>query len=245
MAVLAACAGAKAVHITFCDSMSCDLKYYYDFVKHTFVLSNASVVSVPKIRKNIRHVECLGHLSNLTTDKGLLRVIDTFRKARKYIAKLKLIIAGPTQSPSDNEIIMAAGQEFGERFCYLGAIGGEDKATFLNTIDVFLFPSLYVHEAAPQVCFEAMSAGVPFIAYDWGYINSAASGAGVLIGPKEDFVERAVRILRQWAGDPREMASRSRGARESFDRLKGQSCEQLDALMMLIRSDEPGSHAAD
>jgi glycosyltransferase involved in cell wall biosynthesis len=150
---------------------------------------------------------------------------------------VKLLIAGSAFTPVEQKIVDDAVKEFGDHIYHVGHIDGREKEEFFEKIDVFIFPSLYVHEAAPLVCLESMSAGVPFIAYDWGYVKSSTSPAGTFINSDEAFEEQALRTLRLWASEPQEYRKNAEAARAAFDRLTTQSSTQIDVLIRQMRSD--------
>ena len=58
----------------------------------------------------------------------------------------------------------------GTRLTYVGPVYGEAKTAFYQSLDVFLFPTRFAQEAAPNVLFEAAAAGVPSLCTDRGCI---------------------------------------------------------------------------
>ena len=239
MTLLAACAGTNAVHITLCEAMSHDLRRNYRFVDQTMAVSNAIFAQKYSIKSNkkARSVKYLGHISSLMVEKGLQRLVNLFRYMKPKESGIKLLIAGSAYTPVEQKIVDDAVQEFDEYIRIVGHISGQEKEEFFEKIDVFIFPSLYRHEAAPLVCLESMSAGVPFIAYDWGYVKSSTDAAGTFVNSDEAFEEQALKTLQLWASEPQQYKNSSIAVREAFDRLMTQSNTQINSLIKLMRSD--------
>ncbi|OYU71979.1 MAG: hypothetical protein CFE32_25085, partial [Alphaproteobacteria bacterium PA3] len=53
---------------------------------------------------------------------------------------------------------------------YWGAVGAEEKKRFFEAVAFFVFPTQYKNEAEPVVILEALSAGVPVVAFQRGCI---------------------------------------------------------------------------
>jgi hypothetical protein len=87
--------------------------------------------------------------------------------------------------------------------------------------------------------FTPSAAGVPFIAYDWGYVRSATADAGMYVSPDDDFADRALPVLRRWASDPDQLARESKKVRAAFGELLERSYDQLDDLLYLMRGGQP------
>ena len=235
MLVLSHCAGKRAVHIALCDKMSRQLRENYSNVNRTLVLSNPFVIEPQQSGvKPDQGSFTLGHLSNLTVAKGLERVLALFGVFCLECPRARLILAGPVRSPLEARILQKAAAALGEKLRHVGPVSGEAKAAFFNEVDVFLFPSLYPNEAAPLVCLEAMRAGVPFIAYDWGYVRNATGNAGAYVAPAEDFAKQALPVLRRWASNPDDLAAASCRVRAAFHELSEQSCKELEGLISLM-----------
>ena len=168
---LAKHAGDQAVHITICHAMSQMLRDASNVVRHTAELSNIGAVDLPseiaagKVARPFTP-RILGHMSNLTNEKGLGRVIEAFSVARAKGRVTRLIVAGPIHDRTAGAMIDKACRDFGESFEWRGKVYGSQKASFFRDIDVFLFPSLYPDETQGIVNLEALAAGVPVLAYE-------------------------------------------------------------------------------
>ena len=161
----------------------------------------------------------LGHLSNLSVEKGIHLVVDTFRQLSDR--DVELVLAGPCRSAKEREIVEAACREFPGNITYLGPIYDQDKVDFYDDIDVFLFPTEYATEAQPLVIAEAMSYGNPIIAYDRGCIASLVGKlGGQVIRAEEDFAELASKTIGDWVADPKALSAAKRSALTQAGQLR-------------------------
>jgi glycosyltransferase involved in cell wall biosynthesis len=218
MSLLARVAGSRARHLVLCPTMERGLRKNYRVVARTRVLSNAAFY-LPRVDAAPRRATGaplrVGFLSNLHRDKGLDLVFATALAAGDTIAGL--VLAGAPVNREADSMIAAAAATMGKRLDYRGVVYGADKARFFAEIDVFLFPTRYVNESEPLVVFEALSAGVPVIAYSRGCIScQMPAGAGLVIMPGDDFVTAACAQLDCWAQDPAAWNVASRRASEGM-----------------------------
>lgn len=155
--------GKSAIHITLCERMTSGLRAAYSTVDHVIEISNSWALTVqgemdragdPQDSLPIQ----LTHMSNLSVDKGISRVIDAFRDLATYL-NVRLDLAGPFADAKSRDLVASARREFGSLVRYWGPVSGEQKARLLAGSDVFTFPSDYVNEAGPLVVDEALAAG--------------------------------------------------------------------------------------
>jgi glycosyltransferase involved in cell wall biosynthesis len=132
----------------------------------------------------------LGFLSNLSKEKGLFLFLDLLAHLNSTGVNAKGLLAGPIVAFDRDRAEMRL-RELGAIVKYLGPIYGAAKADFYSTIDLFVFPTQYRNEAQPTVIFEAMTNGVPSIAFSRGTIASQLGGVGLCIAPQDDFVQTA------------------------------------------------------
>lgn len=204
MALLARCAGSKAVHIFLCSRMERLYRRHYPWARCHLLLSNAwhmAPADTLPLRPDSDLV--LGHLSNLGPEKGLHEVLETFRALTIRNHRVRLVLAGPPTTPETRKRIEDAQKEFGDALDYRGPVYGVDKDRFYRDIDVFLFPTHYSNEAQPYVVFEAMSQGAPSLCYARGCLAADLSEGGGLAVPVEaNFFETALQLLAGWSDDP-------------------------------------------
>jgi len=101
----------------------------------------------------------IGHLANLSVDKGALYFVEICRYLKKRDFKFHAYIAGPFLDDEVEKEVLIAVEEI-ESLKYEGSVYGQKKEAFLSSLDVFVFPSKYRNEAEPLVLFEAGRYGV-------------------------------------------------------------------------------------
>jgi glycosyltransferase involved in cell wall biosynthesis len=178
----------------------------------------------------------IGHLSNLSREKGIGTVLQCMHELRKRGIDVELWLAGPAEDADTSALIACAQAEFGESVSYLGRLDPREVARFYEDIDIFLFPTFYEHEAEPLVLIDAVSAGVPVIATDRGCIGYLIGSAGSVL-PAARFVDRAVEQIALWASSPDLLSDASNRARARFAEVHHQSATQLDQLFASIFSE--------
>jgi glycosyltransferase involved in cell wall biosynthesis len=236
MSLLVRVAGARARHLVLCPMMAAGLRRNYRQSSAMHVVSNAAFYRPPAKevapRESSRPLR-LGFLSNLSRDKGLDLVIETAVTAGDMVAGLTL--AGAPMDGEARAMIDGAGTKLGPRLDYRGAVQGEDKARFFADIDVFLFPSRYINEAEPTVVYEALSAGVPVIAYGRGCVRcQVPEGAGLVVATGDDFVAAACAQIARWSRDPAAWTRASHQAiaetRKAYERARAGLMDLVSAL---------------
>ena len=217
-AVVAAVGGRRTVHLVACEAMAEQLRGNYGD-RTVALLPLAFVVDAPPSdpapERPARVV--VGHLSNLTESKGLPLVFDTVDALLADGVDVELHVAGAPWTDEDARYLeqrLAALE--GGRARHVGAVYGQDKAAFLDGLDVFLFPSTYAHESFGIVTAEAQARGVPVVAFRAGCLNREEIGdGGLVIEPTEDFVETASAFVRTLADPARRQSARAAAAARS------------------------------
>ena len=247
MALLARIGGGRVVHVFLCDCMRDLYVANYPQAENAIVVSNATHIEPveelpPAALQGLR----LGHMSNLCEEKGLDTVLAVTRRLVAAGLDVKLVLAGPPVGPKDTEKIDLAKAELGEVLEYRGPVYGADKIPFFSDIDVFLFPSMYAHEAQPNVVFEAMAFGVPTVSYARSCIAEVlADGGGIAIPTDEDFVAGACSILEAWNADPRLLAEARRRALADAVSQKRRADVQFEAFIRLLSGLEEHTHESE
>ena len=230
MAVLARVAGSGALHICNCEQMGRELKSQYSAVKWTQSYNNVGVVDV-ELASSDSGIDGLsiGHMSNLTEEKGLGRSIGAFRQARLEFPNLKLHVAGPCADDFAEQQVAAAAREFGDAFVYHGPVYKEAKVDFFNAIDVFVFPSLYAVETQGIVNLEALACGKPVVAFAQCCIAGDIGDMGGRAVPKsDDFSNSMIEYLRIFNDAPDLAAKR---AKERFCEIRETHERERDELL--------------
>ena len=193
VALLLKLTGKDCTHIVACQKMAEELQATYDR-KLNFLIT-------PPFQVKARYSETglaqtgrlvLGHLSNLSSSKGLHEVIETFESIASDLAgtrEVHLHLAGPCNNPKDKSFLEASLKRNPQRIHYHGPVYDEAKSAFFQEIDLFLFPTQM--DSWGIVLNESLSFGVPAIANDVGCIRCLIGQAGIAISPQDNFVQVA------------------------------------------------------
>jgi glycosyltransferase involved in cell wall biosynthesis len=126
----------------------------------------------------------VGYVGKLTAAKGLLTLMEAFRRGP---AEWALLVVG--DGPLTGELRALAGRMgFADRFAAAGAVAQADTARYYNPLDVLVLPSETQSgwkESFGRVLVEAMACGVPVIGSSSGAIPETLGGAG-LVFPERD-----------------------------------------------------------
>jgi glycosyltransferase involved in cell wall biosynthesis len=227
-------AGGGATHIALCIEHMRRLQASYGVVREILVLSNACVVtdeydSPPPLKHEVRRI---GFLGNVSYEKGILEFFSTVRRLREERLDVQAIVAGPFQD-GDVERAVRAQLRILPYVTYAGPTFGVDKSAFFRQIDALLFPSKYGNEAAPLTVYEALSHGVPVVAWGRGCVTEMllGRGAGWVIPPERDFIEGAVKNITHLHASPEALRKASAAARESFLRARTQAGSELELVL--------------
>ena len=229
-------AGSGALHLVLCDHMGRKLRERYAGVRRTMTLSNAAFLPQMGLPDSAlpERLTCIGHLSNLSPEKGLWDVLKVAYAAQHAGHAWQFQIAGPFENT-------AVAAEFAERAAglgnvrHVGPVYGAAKEQFLREIDVFLFPTRYRHEAEPLVILEALSCSRPVIAFDRGCIaDMLDDSVGMMVPVDQDFAVAAMFRLESWARSGEVFRDLCRSARLSFELRKNDSARKLDEFINIM-----------
>ena len=232
MALFLALCGPSAVHIVLAPPMEWGLRRFYKSVKRVEVLSNSVFIPpVEHARKFEQRRIRIGHLSNLSREKGIENVLECLRRLRADDVEVEFVLAGPATDEATEQLIARACAEFGEYLRYLGPLRQAEVQRFYQLIDVFLFPTMYEHEAEPLVVIDAVSVGVPVVATDRGCIGYLLQATGGCVFAADDFVGRAVEQIALWARNRAALVETSERAQRRFHELHLASQAHLSGLL--------------
>lgn len=206
MRALTRAGGRRLTHVVLCEGMGQGLRARYPSVADVRVCSNAGLMDAPRAleRRGAGGVDgpvVLGHLSNLSLDKGLADVVATLRRCRAEGLDVRLLLGGPAVSAEAQALVDAASAELGDAMTVLGPVARDDIDAFYEQIDVFVFPSRYVHEAEPLVVLDASRHGVPTIAHAVGCLPGMVAPQH-LVPVGTDFAGAAVTAVADLASVP-------------------------------------------
>lgn len=170
----------RGVHVVLCDDMGRRLVDGYGAGPTLVTCSNAAFVPVRDephdgtVRPEVLRV---GHLANLSADKGLDDVVRAFRAVAATDPHVVLELAGPAADAAATGVLdeLLAGP-LADRVRWTGPLDRDEVWTFLRGIDVFVFPSRYRNEAEPLVVLEALACGVPAVVTGVGCLAGTLRG---------------------------------------------------------------------
>lgn len=230
----------KTVHVFLTHGMASRFVKKYGACR-AIVASNARFVEpdkrVDSKIKDKNDALHLGYLSNLCREKGFYEVVDTFRYLHDAGMNITLDLAGPAIEEGVQSTIDALQISYGSKVRHWGYIKPHQKSKFYKKIDVFLFPTQYKLEAAPNVVYEALSASVPVIATDRGCIPDIVTGLrGVVINRTRNYSELASKILAIWSSEAESLLRRKTKILHSIQKEHNQAGKQYDGLIKLMNS---------
>lgn len=227
-------AGPKAIHVVLCPEMGRTLREAYPKVREVRVCSNAGLMEAPPIALQAAGRETatltLGHLGNLFVEKGLPTVINTLRVLRGRGHDVRLLLGGVVPSQESHDLLTAAAHEFGEAIEYVGPVPAEEVDGFYRQLDIFLFPSTYVHEAEPLVVLEASRCQVATVAFGVGCLPGLVTAPGRVVEPGSDF-EAEVEALILDLQDPASRQHAARAVVGAFERRREAATRAHQALV--------------
>lgn len=226
---------ANDVHLMHCPQMIDDFRSQYDS-KAQFDFVYPSVASLPlgQPRRDFSEPFRIGHLSNLTVEKGLDLVLDTFRALHERGRNVQLILAGPFGTPEARSLVAAALENYPGLVLHIGAVYDQRKIDYLNSIDCFLFPTKYNCEAWPIALNEALDAGLPVIATNRGAIRTLVGGLAGPVIDEKDYVNEAVGRVEAWMDSRQLYLTASQAAFEQASLLRREAAMQLERVMSRI-----------
>jgi glycosyltransferase involved in cell wall biosynthesis len=161
------------------------------------VWSNSGAAA-PRTDSGVRFV----FLGRLAAWKGVKFLLDAFSAVADQNPSAHLDILG------DGEMLDALQEQsrvlnLTERVTFVGWVSAHDGASRLRAADVLVLPSL--HEVGGIVILEAMAAGLPVIATDWGGPSQHVTDeTGIRVKPdsKDGFVKGLSDAMLRLAADP-------------------------------------------
>ena len=230
-------AGPSAVHICLCNRMARMLIERYG-PSQTIIVSNAAfyVADRNPLPTLVKRPLRIGHLGNLSIEKGLDVVFALVESLVQKGVPIQLMLAGPASSERASGLLRDARRKLGACLTEFGPLYGIEKKRYFESIDLFVFPTRYINEAEPLVVFEAMSHGLPVIASDRGCIVEQVGGAGLIVRSDADFVEHATALIAAWTEDEDSFNIVRKHAHERFRSLHGTAEHQLADLLTRLHT---------
>jgi glycosyltransferase involved in cell wall biosynthesis len=235
MLVLCRVAGSEAVHITQSARMSKRLSALYG-PRRVVPVSNAVFLPSPSTIRVRERLGSIGFLSNICREKGVFEFLDLYEAMCNKGLPVRGLLAGPFQ---DRQTELAVDERVRglPELQYVGPRYGADKDQFFDAIDVLIFPTSYANETEGIVNHEAMSHGVPVIAYGRGCIPEIIdASSGLVIDPAVPFVPHALAQIEAWLDNPRSFEATSRSAAQRFQRIYAENSMRWKGLLSAIGS---------
>ena len=236
--MLAKMSGSQAVHVALSPLMVSRLKEIYGLEK-VICISNAVFFVEGNANSDVpprQKLRTLGFLSNIAAEKGVFEFLDLMIAIREAGLPVSAELAGPFQD-AEIEFRVRERLESLAGVKYVGPKYGADKEEFFAGIDVLVFPTRYINEAEPLIMHEAMSRGIPVIAYGRGAIPEiVGSECGRIIDPSDDFVLPALDQIRMWLGNAALFRVASLGAHRRFIQTRMQNEREWDMLLKNVIS---------
>lgn len=223
---------SKATHIFLSSGMAVKFQSRYGSVRH---LISGNACFVPDIPQRVSLPTSsglvLGHLSNLCAEKGFFLTADLFEMLAKQYPRMKFKIAGPIVEENVRTRLRQLVSRFPDQVAHLGPVYGNAKQAFFDSIDVFVFPTLYSLEAQPNVIYEAMSSGNIILATERGCISEMVPNwAGLVVADPGDFVERSAIFIKTGL-EGRDLAAKKAAIVKHFEEERTQARGQFAALV--------------
>lgn len=242
MALLVRCAPIATTHIFLCGGMRerFEKRYSKGWSRNqarSMLLPNAFMVNAVASPSSARAALVMGHLANLSVEKGSVRFIEIFRELRGRGVGIEALMAGPI---TDREValqVSRAEAEFPDSFSWVGAVYGKAKDEFFRNIDVFVFPTVYRNEAQPLVLLEALASGAVLLTTDLGCNGyDHESSPGHVFIPAE-FTEGALKWLTLYSAGGSGRARLQQDALERFAAMRRDSKQALERVLAQLEQD--------
>lgn len=241
MVALAKAGGQHAIQLALCDCMAEGLKAQVPEIARILTLNNTMLIdkALQRIAKpDFVLPVTIGHLSNLTLEKGIGRFVDAAIDLANRRDDVNFLVAGPATHPETQACLKRAKASLKDRFRYLGPVYDQEKHEFFKQTDIFAFPSTYKNEAQPLVLFEAMACGVRCISSTRGCMADDMGNAGTVL-PEEKLspsllADALDREVNDYVCDP--YGARSK-ARTQFLSLQDIGCKQLRIIYDTLKAD--------
>lgn len=131
-------------------------------------------------------------LSNLIVSKGVLVLLDALKTLKERGCRFVCDFVGGETKELDGRrfALEIEARGLDDIAVYHGRKYGKDKEAFLQTADIFVFPTFYFNECFPLVIIEAMMNGLPVISTDEGGIRDEVKDGknGFVVKPQDSKV---------------------------------------------------------
>lgn len=209
-----------------CETIVC-LSRSLEYDIEPFVEKETRIVSIPNTIHSPDSIRSAGEsrkqkqvvfLSNLLPDKGIDTFIELAVSLKKGGLDANFVAAGAPVSGTQLEELQ---DRAGDSVHFAGPVTGLMKTSLLSNTDLIVFPSR--DEAQPLVILEAMSFGIPVVAYAVGGIPDMIVDhkTGILIHPGDN--RELISQVHLLLGDDTRLSDLGRAARVLYNQEYSQS----------------------
>jgi len=229
-------AGSTSVHITQSTGMTARLCTQYPAVRRSIPISNAVLLVAGRTQKASTRpaLQTIGFISNISAEKGIFEFLGLVEAYEAEELQVSAKVAGPFQdNPTERQVRQRIADL--RTVEYVGPQYDDGKSSYFDSIDALIFPTLYSNETEGIVNHEAMSHGLPVIAYGRGCIPEIiGADCGLVIDPAFPFASAALAQIRTWLDSPELYRSASRAAEERFATTLARNARRWDELLREI-----------
>lgn len=225
------------VHIFSCPSLRDNFKKHYP-MNNSMILPlsfMANEIEFSQVEKKNK-IYTIGHLSNLTTTKGLDTVIEISRGLESENTEHVLLLAGPYADAEAKSLVEEALKE-NLPIKYLGPVYGKAKIDYFKKLDLFLFPTRYKNETWGIVLSEATATGVPSLTRALPCVAQQVQSDFVIPTSTEsetelkEFLSKTKWLEQVWRTDSTQFNKIRSEVRKHFDTLNKTSTNNINKLV--------------
>lgn len=224
----------RTIHLVLSDGVSAQLRELYPRSTAHTMLPLPNTFAVPRPSRTGPDSPGSGALSvgfvgNQPSEKGLGDAYEAVKTLRRSGAPVSLQVAGASDTDQDRELL---GSMSDSKFVALhGPLSHAEMDRFYDQIHVLALPSRYSREAQPMVILEALSRGIPVLAYPVGDIGRLLGDSSFLVADRDALATQLDRLL-----DPKEFTRARLEATTLFRRFEEESRGDLARVCDEIRS---------
>jgi glycosyltransferase involved in cell wall biosynthesis len=173
----------------------------------------------------------IGFFGRLVKRKGIIQLLDMLPEIEKRVPNIKLLIIGG--GPLESYVKNCISKSKEGTIVYLGKKKAEEMPEYFQAIDIFAFPTY--GEGLPIVVLEALSSGVPVVAFPSAGIPEVITSGreGFLVKSNDECLEKIV-FLANNKGIREEMGRRGNSLINKKFRWKHISEELLEIYKKLV-----------
>lgn len=176
------------------------------------------------------------HVGRIAAEKNLAMLVKVYKHLKMQDARVRLVMVG--DGPEKNTFRAQVPDAI-----FVGVQTGQDLAASYASADLFVFPSKT--ETFGNVTLEAMSSGLPVVAFDYAaaaqYVTPDC-GRLVRLDAEQPFVEACASLLNKFLTDPDQYAlmrvnSRARALQERWPAVVA----RFESLLMAVARQDSGA----